>query len=625
MADFDDVDDSDIEVEDRQDEEPDTLRDAGRDLVGMARYVGHKLMNPSTIGQAGSPEPDDSGRKRARGEMGLDFEGGGSVDEEGALDGPGDQQTRSISSALKAVNAAMMYGRQKHGLMGQQKQSFEGGGSVEEEFPDTADVHRGLMPTYEPEQDQGPQQYPQSQGIPVEGPEQPERPAGSRTEQMVQGAGRRIMQYLQSADADPRLAQTVENEVDPEGLLDEDTRKLLSVEHARSRGGEDASWKLVQNYRKKYDGYRAFAAAAMQNQDIAGAARAATQAYPNMLDGSRVTFEPAQDGVLANITPQGGQQRRVPLSAQQFNEWLTGDSGQYDNMLARGGAKSLEELAARRGAQPAAPAQGGQAPQQGGNRPFNMGSQVQRPTAMNRPSTGIPEGDGTPADEHDIRPFAAADVANRSPDKYRPLPQGYRSPAVPADTPNEAAARKIYPWASQEQQRAQAGANMNTADLDRAAKVEQRVAPAEMRATASTQNAQTRANTATDVANTRAASYDGRTQAQYRAAQERIQSQMQRGGNTDQLRRDGNAVRIIVEKLRNGVALNPQEQQVHERIMGGASGGGGAPPPQQRPGAQPPQRQGAAPAPAQQGAQRPAGAAFRDKQGRFYDKFGQPL
>ena len=40
-------------------------------------------------------------------------------------------------------------------------------------------------------------------------------------------------------DADPQLAQQVESEVDPQGLLDENDRKLLAVEQARSRGGED--------------------------------------------------------------------------------------------------------------------------------------------------------------------------------------------------------------------------------------------------------------------------------------------------------------------------------------------------------------------------------------------------
>lgn len=593
-------------VEDRRGEEPDTIRDAGRELGAMGRY----LASPEDW-NIGGRALFDGDRKRARRQMGLDFRNGGSVpgyedggavedmagdaDEYGALgDFEEGSQGDSISTALRAVNEALIYGRQRYGLLGQKggggrpRQSFEDGGEVleEDEFlPENAQETQAIIPNVPMEGERD---------IPVEGPEDPYQ--GNRVERAFnenvvapvrefgRDMGRRILGYLQSADADPQMSRRAESEVDPEGVLDEDTRKLLAVQLAQQRGGSEASWRVLQDYRKKYDGYRAFAAAALQNQDLPGAARAATQAYPNILDGTSISFQPGQGGVTAVIRPREGEPQQLQLSPEQFNRWLTGDEGQYDMVLARGGPAQLQQLLQAQ----ARPAQPGATAQPGAPRP---------PGASPAP------------------PRRADPALNRQ----------AQSQQVEVQPTDDELLRRQFPWASQGDQLAQAQLSMREKGRDRESRLEQRVAPAEIRAAASTENTNARVAGQRDVAAVRGQAYDRRTQQVYEAAMARTQQQAQRGQNTEQLRRESNAMRAIVEKLRNNMELTPQEQQVHERIMLGAQGdrpGGGAPPAQpQRPGAQPQQR-GAAP---QQPAARPPGAAFRDQQGRFYDKFGRPL
>lgn len=559
--DLEDLDESE-NVEDRRD--VDELSDR-RDLDVRVSNLDRDQYREQLQADMLQPEMGGAGLKRKRprfvaGGAVPSYEGGGEVDdaadEYAALGAFEDSTSQDVNAALRAVNETLMYGRHKYGLLDKPQQNFEEGGPVEE--TDWDYLHSQITP--------------QDDSIPFEGPEDPyggnrvERAFSENIVQPVQQLGRRLLGYLQSTEADPQMSQRAETEVDPEGVLDEDTRKLLAVQLAQQRDGPEASWRVLQDYRKKYDGYRAFAAAALQNQDLPSAARAASQAYPNILDGTSITFQPTEGGVTALIRPRGGEPQQLQLTPEQFNRWLTGDEGQYDMVLARGGPAQLRALLQAR-SRTAAP--GVTAPP----------SAPQRST-MNRQAQ---------------------------------MEQVPREP-----TPDEEA-RTVYPWASQGEQRGLLATKLREAGRERESRVEQRVAPAELRAQTSAANAQTRADVQRDVAGIRAQSYDQRTRQVYEAALRRVDAQMQRGQNVDQLGRERNAMRAIVEKLRNNIELTPQERQLHERIIGGAMGGGQQAPAGPAPRGQPQQRQGGT------STARPPGAAFRDQQGRFYDKFGRPL
>lgn len=171
----------------------------------------------------------------------------------------------------------------------------------------------------------------------------------------VSGPLRRFMAYLSGADAsDPEQVSALEQQVDPEGILDEGTRKMLAVQAATKSGGPEAAAGAAQHYRKKYDAYRGFAAAALAAGDVAGAAKSASQAYPNLLDGSNLQFTPAPmgAGVVATLSGRGGQSQTLNLTPAQFNEFLVGPPGDYETVMEVGIDKLINSLAQKPGTPP---------------------------------------------------------------------------------------------------------------------------------------------------------------------------------------------------------------------------------------------------------------------------------
>lgn len=194
--------------------------------------------------------------------------------------------------------------------------------------------------------------------------------------------------------------------------------------------GDDTAWGLVQGYRKKYDAYRAFAAAALQKGDLASAAKAATQAYPNVLDGTRIQFAPGPNGITATVSGAGGQGQALNLSPQQFNQWLTGQQGQYDNVMERGGAQLLQQLAGGPGGQ--SPPQVSQQPQQVAEEATNYAEGGSVEGEDEHEDAGLPEQNGPmPSerpnpDEQGAEPGGLPEQAN--PEQQGPLG---RSGALP--------------------------------------------------------------------------------------------------------------------------------------------------------------------------------------------------
>lgn len=290
--------------------------------------------------------------------------------------------------------------------------------------------------------------------------------------QRIQGGVQSFMRYLTGADASPSEHVTqLERQVDPQGALDEDTRKMMALEAAQKQGGDEAAWGTLQHYRQKYDRYRGFAAAALKAGNLPSATKAATQAYSNLLDGNTVLFTPAADGgVLASISRPRGRgvntlsktmdvSSTVSLSPQQFQEWLTGMAGQYDNAIENGGPKALQQLVAGQTQQtpphpqpaqsitgnPAGPGVSAEAPPP---------RQNFIPTGQRDSGASAPQTSELPAQGGDDRPFAAKGVGK--PGQYRELPSNYRSPKnaaeeFPDDPQAKAMAERLHPGDPQAQ------------------------------------------------------------------------------------------------------------------------------------------------------------------------------
>lgn len=304
---------------------------------------------------------------------------------------------------------------------------------------------------------------------PGDKPMEGEQPGlGARVQTGVQA----FMRYLQGADASPsdQIIQ-LERQVDPQGALDEDTRKMKVVEAAHQQGGEQAAWGALQHYRQKYDRYRGFAAAALKAGNIAAATKAATQSYSNLMDGNTVLFTPSADGgVLASVSkPRNNRlntlsktmdvSSTVALSPQQFQEWLTGMPGQYDNAIENGAPKVLAQLAQGQNTQAPAPSPsqsvtGNPAgPGVSATAPPPMSGRTNRVAEMGTPPE-VREPGALPAQGGDDRPFAAKGVGK--PGQYRELPGNYRSPKTaeeefPDDPKQKAMAERLHPGDKQAQ------------------------------------------------------------------------------------------------------------------------------------------------------------------------------
>lgn len=378
--------------------------------------------------------------------------------------------------------------------------NFAAGGLVEEEDPeapavdfggadpaqevpaaDDSQAPTGAAPTGQdqqhmmPDEDQGPlskfknavNTLPRPGDKPMEG-EQPG--LGAR----VQGGVQSFMRYLQGADASPsdQIIQ-LERQVDPQGALDDDTRKMKVLEAAHQQGGEQAAWGALQHYRQKYDRYRGFAAAALKAGNLPAATKAATQSYSNLMDGNTVLFTPSADGgVLASVSkPRNNRlntlsktmdvSSTVALSPQQFQEWLTGMAGQYDNAIENGGPKALQQLVQ---GQTQAPPQPSPSQSVTGN-PAGPGvSATAPPPAGHARELAHQRGYTRPAPEQqtselpaqggDDRAFAAKGVG--APGQYRELPSNYRSPKTaeeefPDDPKAKAMAERLHPGDKQAQ------------------------------------------------------------------------------------------------------------------------------------------------------------------------------
>lgn len=238
----------------------------------------------------------------------------------------------------------------------------------------------------------------------------------------------RMVSYLMGADAaPPQMVAAIEHSIDPQGQMDPDTRHILAVQQATKQGGPDAGWSVIQNYRKNYDARRSFAAAALNGvagkpPDVMAATQAATQAYSYLPDGMNISFQPSQaGGITATVKPMGGQGGggSVDLTPEQFNEFVRGRSGQYDNVYEKGAPQVLAQLKSGQG------------------KPFDQQGGQQQPQ----------QGSEAPGAQSPLEMMGGSSVAQPG-DRYQPAATNY-------DPQLEARSREMFPMLSQNAQRLQ--------------------------------------------------------------------------------------------------------------------------------------------------------------------------
>lgn len=359
----------------------------------------------------------------------------------------------------------------------------------------------------------------------------------------IQGWGSGIASYFLRSDAAlPTEVKTAEQAVDPQGLLDPDARKLLAVSAAKSQD-EDQARKLVQAYAARYDAYRGFAAAALQGTDAkpgdpVAAAKAATQAFSNVLDGTKTVFTPAQGGFTATVT-RGGETRSVPLSAEQFRNLMVGPSSLFDQVMAGGSEQAL-----------AAAAQG--VPQ--GDTPSGaQGASLTPPVSQYRSYT--PEQRAEALGPGSASQAASAPQANVV-DPYAGVPPEIQRRAM-----------SLFPWARMERERANYIAQAMEKQADRESLERRAYTGAEAR-TAAQEN---RGNSAVAVQQLRNEGNMGVAQERNRGATERNQltnATRQANARNQQLSAQQIAYqRQIQETMSDMLAANPRLSRRPEELL----------------------------------------------------------
>lgn len=282
-----------------------------------------------------------------------------------------DPTTKAFSGALRAVNSALMYGRQKHGLPTNDKTeenapesdgssdadegalSFAEGGAVPDDNElsfygmDKADapidMNERLGSLRSPPDDNSDN----SGAAPVAGiPEDdsgaaPVAPADAQGGDQ-RGAAQTVLSYLMGADG--VAPQVLDNyKADTQGT--EADRNLLAVERASQEGGDQGAWGVLQALRRKFDLFMNHGRAAVDKGDFQSAAQSATQAMANLPDGENISFAPTRDGIVAQVHSAGGQPAQIPLQKQAADAFMnTGKDGQFDGLLERGASSVLQNL-----------------------------------------------------------------------------------------------------------------------------------------------------------------------------------------------------------------------------------------------------------------------------------------
>ena len=278
----------------------------------------------------------------------IAYDDGGSV-------GGQDDVTAAVNQAMDTVSSLFDFGRQKHGLTqgggdqapmgptwGQMPNTSGNPGSPPASPNDTTGGSKypgEIQPTplHDDQSDKGynnptmtglppPQVQGAAEGGTIDddagGPDvadaadqsqqQPQQGVPDQAQTAQQGAGgnpKRAIGYLTGEGAAPNEAiMKLEQQVDPQGRMSPEIRKLLAVHAASEQGGPEAGWSAMQHYRQRFLMLNGLAAAQLKgNQqkppNPAMAAKTATDAYSNSLDGNKITFQPHPQGMAVHVQP----------------------------------------------------------------------------------------------------------------------------------------------------------------------------------------------------------------------------------------------------------------------------------------------------------------------------------
>jgi hypothetical protein len=219
----------------------------------------------------------------------------------------------------------------------------------------------------------------------------------------------------------------------------------------------EAAWKECQPCRQKYDTYRLAAATNLAQGNVAGAAKAAMDEFSYMFEGMNIRLTPTDNGVTVWVWGAGSDvtSQRTDLTLPQFNELIVGLESQYDTVLEKSIPVVVQQVAKSSGKpiERRALGQPGQLVQ--ARKPVIQPAAVQSPAVARQTQS----------------------VIGRSLDmsKVHDGPRnGGPPPPEPAYNMNtelgiRAQALRIYPWASQSEQRELWIANRMSEQLDREA------------------------------------------------------------------------------------------------------------------------------------------------------------
>lgn len=224
------------------------------------------------------------------------------------------------------------------------------------------DIRRGLAATSGDNSGFGPVESPLVRGDDNSGmgpvaalPETPEQGGTPEVDPMGNSTGRgnpqQIMRYLQRADAMPEpQAKALEQSVAPQAGPDKNAITMQAVVAAPT---EQDKFAYLQRNAKRYEFALSHARAALEGTrerpaNLDAAVASATEAFTNLPDATNVRFQKDVHGVKAlvhNLDGKGGEQQ-YNLSPEQFAKLTNvGGDGQFDKVMAAGGARGvLEQL-----------------------------------------------------------------------------------------------------------------------------------------------------------------------------------------------------------------------------------------------------------------------------------------
>lgn len=279
-------------------------------------------------------------------------------------------------------------------------QKFDDGGSVEDTGGDSPENDEDTMPEageQEPAQQAQPSQTPSSPGefmgsvAKAAGAQEQPGAIPSSPQDAMSGTGfpPSIMGYLTGQGGVPQQQlDQAKQKVDPNNQMNGTEKTMAAIASAPN---QKAAASIMQAARAQYITMKAGAAAALTGTDKGGpnlnvSVTNANQAYNNVPDGNHIMFSPGQDGasVDVNVSPITGQPKQFHLTIPQYNQFLHGQGGQFDNLMEQDVSQVISRIAQSGGrpVQQHRPGVGGTPPQ---------GGAPQAPQTPQPPQGGAPQ------------------------------------------------------------------------------------------------------------------------------------------------------------------------------------------------------------------------------------------